>query len=318
MPMNRFDLLKPMPDDVNGKAVMSKWPRLRYCLHPLIASTVLLGYVGWLHGYFPAREEISYVSLAFKGCLTAMGIAGMFLLGDVRKAEYQAYIPLFAGILCFAFAFSTDSMAELVRTTIWVKIIGERMLLLVGFALVLRGLYLWSRHTLQINEKLARLATTDELTGVANRRQLMHELKKQTALASRQSDNLISAIMFDVDHFKRINDEHGHEEGDRVLKDITRLANAELRIEDTLARIGGEEFVVLLPSTGLSGATQSAERLREAIKKAQFGATEHASASFGVAVYQPGEPIAGYLKRLDLAVYKSKKAGRDQVTVDLS
>lgn len=308
--------LTAMPEGAqNTLAVGGVNGLLAHYLPPLIASLALLIYFGVLLRYFPDREEIGYVSLGFKGILAMMGTTGLFLLADMRKAEHRAYTPLFTGLLCFAVAFTTDSSAEIVRTTLWLKIICERMVLVIGFAFVLRGLYLWSHYTMQVNASLAHLATTDDLTGVSNRRHLLQELRKQTATTSRQPGHLLCAIMFDLDHFKRINDDYGHEEGDRVLRDVTRSVGKELRTVDVLARTGGEEFVVLLPATGLDGALKLAERLRSVVKYTPFGASDRASASFGVAMYQAGETETSFLRRLDVALYQSKEQGRDRVTV---
>lgn len=293
----------------------SGWSCVGRWVHPLLASVVLLAYILVLLRYFPARDELSYVSLGFKGVLAVMAVLGLFMLVAIRDAEHRAYGPLFFGLLFFAVAFSTDSMAELVTTAKGLKLVGERLSLVVGFALVLRGLLLWSRHTLMVNAKLAQQAITDELTGVFNRRHAMHELNRKAAIATRHPESLFSAMLFDVDHFKQINDVHGHEAGDQVLVSMARQVRAELRTEDTLARVGGEEFLVLMPATDREGALQLAERLRLAVRQVRFDEHAHATASFGADVYEPGEPVDKFLKRLDQAMYQSKRNGRDRVTL---
>ena len=293
----------------SGWSCISRW------VHPLLACAVLLAYILVLLRYFPDRDELSYVSLGFKGVLAVMAVLGLFMLVGIRYAEHRAYGPLFFGLLFFAVAFSTDSMAELVSTARWVKVLGERLSLVVGFALVLQGLWTWSRHTLMVNAKLAQQAITDELTGVFNRRHAMHELNRKAAMAARHLDHPFSAIMFDVDHFKQINDGHGHEQGDAVLQAVARCVLAALRTEDTLARMGGEEFLVLMPSTDDEGAMQLAERLRLAVKQVTYGNHQSVAASFGVAVFEPGETVANFLRRVDLAMYRSKHGGRDRVTL---
>jgi diguanylate cyclase (GGDEF)-like protein len=130
----------------------------------------------------------------------------------------------------------------------------------------------------------------------------------------------MSLMVFDVDHFKRINDTWGHAVGDRVLLDIVQRANREIRSMDYLARLGGEEFAVLLPEIGASGARTAAERLRAALETASTASSaqqpeEKASytVSIGVATHQGSESVAELLHRADIALYEAKASGRNRV-----
>jgi len=167
------------------------------------------------------------------------------------------------------------------------------------------------------NAKLQELAITDSLTGVFNRRHLFDLAKKEFARAKR-SHNPISAIMLDLDHFKQINDQHGHLIGDRVLQVVAQCLRDNIREIDILGRYGGEEFTILLPDTDLSKAREIAERLHTLIG-AQSVLVENESirvtASLGVAnaVDLNNISIEELLARADQALYIAKQAGRNQV-----
>lgn len=162
------------------------------------------------------------------------------------------------------------------------------------------------------NAELQRIATTDALTGAWNRRQFQHLLEVEMASAARHGSAL-SLLMFDVDHFKRVNDSHGHQAGDQVLVRISEVTQRHLRTEDALARWGGEEFVVLLPHSTATEAARLAERLRALVADCPMPAVGRISASYGVAQWQPGETPDSWFRRLDQALYRAKAAGRNRV-----
>jgi diguanylate cyclase (GGDEF)-like protein len=157
-------------------------------------------------------------------------------------------------------------------------------------------------------------AATDPLTGLANRRALNDTIKRMLAQAARTGGSL-SAIALDLDHFKQINDRHGHDRGDEVLAAAGAALTATLRVSDFVARAGGEEFVVLLPDTGLDGAVVVAENLRAALQAlAVPGLDGPVTGSFGVAVYPEDAPDADeLLRRADRALYAAKANGRNRV-----
>jgi diguanylate cyclase (GGDEF)-like protein len=164
-----------------------------------------------------------------------------------------------------------------------------------------------------------RLATTDPLTGLANRRALLDRLRAEMAHCRRHGPPL-SVCLFDVDHFKQINDKRGHAAGDAVLTAVGKLLNGALRTCDLVARWGGEEFVLVLPSTPLEGAEQTAERVRELLEHANIkdanGDHIPVTASFGVATYSGGENLEQVVDRADRAMYLAKSGGRNRVVCD--
>lgn len=162
------------------------------------------------------------------------------------------------------------------------------------------------------NAKLQRLATTDRLTGAWNRTYLEETLVTEMERANRYRQPL-SLLIFDIDHFKGINDTHGHLVGDEVLIELTRRIRAHLRTVDVLARWGGEEFVLLLPHCGATEAQQVAEKLRALVADSPFSRAGQVTASIGLAQWQPHESLDTWLKRADDALYAAKAAGRNRV-----
>jgi len=164
---------------------------------------------------------------------------------------------------------------------------------------------------------LTRAAKTDALTGVANRRFFLEEAEQ--AFGDVQSHGgLLSVVMIDVDHFKSINDSHGHSVGDAVIRDVARACKGALRDTDTFARFGGEEFVALLRNTDTAGAATIAETLRRTVAALAFDNHTPASVtvSLGVAgCLASGNSLHDILNEADRQLYAAKAAGRDRVMV---
>ena len=160
------------------------------------------------------------------------------------------------------------------------------------------------------NAELHRLATTDSLTGLWNRRQLETAAGAAIARAQRSPEPL-SLILFDIDHFKSLNDRHGHQAGDRVLMEVARRVRGRLRQADMLARWGGEEFLALLPGCDAGAAERLAQALVALIGDEPFDAVGRVTGSFGVAELRPGEGFDACVKRADKAMYRAKAAGRN-------
>lgn len=164
----------------------------------------------------------------------------------------------------------------------------------------------------QANAELKKLASTDPLTGANNRRQFEVIVGSRMSQAQRHGEPL-SLIMFDIDHFKAINDRLGHHAGDLVLTEMAAIARRNLRPGDELARWGGEEFLVLLPHCELAGGAAIAEKLRRLIETHEFAQPGPVTASFGVVQWHPGEGLDAWFDRVDHAMYQAKAAGRNTV-----
>jgi diguanylate cyclase len=166
----------------------------------------------------------------------------------------------------------------------------------------------------EIRQQSAKLMSftevrTDPLTGVKNRRGLDDAFSAQFALMSRY-ETPFAVAMFDIDNFKRINDEHGHLHGDQVLQEIAALMNSSVRETDLLARYGGEEFVILMPETDLAGAITICERLRARIER-----EINLTVSGGLTASTPDDNQDMLLARADAALYQAKAAGRNRIYV---
>ena len=169
----------------------------------------------------------------------------------------------------------------------------------------------------QRTEQLLGQALTDPLTGLHNRRGLEQKL---AALAQRPAGPpaRMTWVMVDIDHFKRVNDTHGHDGGDAVLKAVATALQSDARDGDPLARLGGEEFVLLLPDAPAAVGFRVAERMRLAVQALAVRHAAHSvqvTASFGVAEQAPGEPWAAALERADAALYRAKSEGRNRVVL---
>lgn len=170
-----------------------------------------------------------------------------------------------------------------------------------------------NRHLQEVLERERLNARTDELTGLSNRRHFF-EMGERLFNVARRYGTSLSVLLFDIDHFKRINDRYGHQFGDTVLKTVARIASDRIRDADLLARYGGEEFIVILPNTGSKQALAAAEHVREGIAECRNVGGEPGltvTVSIGVAEIVPGETLQQLIQRADLALYAAKGAGRN-------
>ncbi|CAD5198679.1 GGDEF domain-containing protein [Pseudomonas sp. FEN] len=170
------------------------------------------------------------------------------------------------------------------------------------------------------HKSLARMATTDSLTGLFNRRHMITQIEKALARQHRCPSNLTLMLM-DIDHFKHINDQYGHDMGDRVLNAVSDLLKSSMRDQDYIGRWGGEEFLAVLPETDLDQATVSAERIRKAIQALVIDSDGHkvsVTLSIGITQYRAQEALSNAIARADQALYEGKSAGRNRVEVALA
>jgi diguanylate cyclase (GGDEF)-like protein/PAS domain S-box-containing protein len=168
------------------------------------------------------------------------------------------------------------------------------------------------------NEKLHRMATTDELTDLPNRRAMIEHLSQCWARAEREG-SLLSCAILDVDRFKSINDTHGHDVGDHVLREVAAMLRQLTRRDETIGRIGGEEFLLVFNCASIEAGARCAERIRSTASKTECDAPDGAlrvTLSAGLAVMTERLPsIDTLLKRADEALYVAKNAGRDRLEV---
>lgn len=171
------------------------------------------------------------------------------------------------------------------------------------------------RRNRELQEKVAQIehiSNTDALTRIANRKKFEEELIKEKSRADRYKHPLSMAI-FDIDHFKQINDTYGHKTGDGVLEHLSAFVNQHIRDIDLFARWGGEEFVLIFPDISLEGAVGAANKLRQLISEQEMMPGLTVTCSFGVTEYHPGDSIDQLFARIDNALYMAKNAGRNRV-----
>jgi len=172
-----------------------------------------------------------------------------------------------------------------------------------------------NRDLAEANRKITELMRTDPLTGLANRRFFQERFAEVLALAKRKNSAL-AVILADLDHFKAINDNYGHDAGDRVLQEFASLLKKNCRTEDLAVRFGGEEFLLLLPQSTAAQALQLAERLRGLLEVANIlGNDITITASMGIAELAFEDNMDSLLKRADEALYQAKKTGRNRAVV---
>lgn len=167
------------------------------------------------------------------------------------------------------------------------------------------------------NEKLMLVSHTDHLTGLYNRRYLMDVIERELSRVQR-GGGFLSLLILDIDHFKEINDHYGHQGGDMVLAEAASVFRKELRVYDTAARYGGDEFIAVIPGASLNEAMAVAERIRISVEKSRFSERMEAvqlTVSIGVAAYSCAriETMEDFIREADGALYRAKAGGRNRV-----
>ena len=236
------------------------------------------------------REQM--LSIAAVTWVTYLASTGMLILLD-------AGVPAFEGLLAVAFTCMLAAMTVMAAEVTALRLAFERRRDRLNEAM----------------EQLADLAMRDELTGLYNRRYVMDVLARQKALADR--GHLPFTLCYcDLDHFKRINDRYGHHRGDQVLKEFARIAESVVRSVDFVARLGGEEFLLVLVGADEETAQRVAERLCERTRMLAMipeAPAYRQTVSVGIAGFRPGERVEDVIQRADRALYAAKSGGRDRI-----
>lgn len=278
-----------------------------YIYLPLVGAALVLG--AYLVVVPEARDILLvawFVALFFGAGL--IGFRGVMYLGTLMMAMYLGAVGLHA-----AHGASIEPVKEITRVGLLVGVHGFS-------GLVFRRLRRSREEKRMLRKELEREAVTDPLTGLYNRRFLMERLHSEIGGLERYG-GVCSVVMLDLDHYKQLNDAHGHAAGDEVLVRVARLCEEKAREADVVARYGGEEFAFVLPDTSWREAREMAGRLRGAIESTPFRGEEvlpedRLTASLGIAGYpEHSDSADGLIRKADEALYGAKRAGRNGVRV---
>ncbi len=245
--------------------------------------------------------EVLGLTAEEEGQLRGAGEAQAFSVG--RYFVYKSTIPETTIMLVVAIPQSRVVLKAFFLTFPIILVAA----LLLGSLYILAGLR-------RVERKLKLTSITDPLTGLKNRRYLDRVIDEELVKAGKNRQKL-SLISLDIDRFKNVNDIWGHQVGDEVLKLVGESIMTKLCREDTLVRMGGEEFMVLLPRTGIQEAFEVAEKIRLAVKAAEHPRSGNITVSLGIAEYRPGESCSDLYRRVDKAMYAAKLAGRDRTHI---
>lgn len=254
-----------------------------------------------------SSQDPAQVLFNAHGMLLGLSIVA-YLVFPLRRAGALSLACYLAGVLlsCLALVQRGGDAAGWLLLRVH---LSSGPLLLLILALAWYRSRFWNEYTGRL--LLERQAHTDALTGLPNRRVLYQEIEQMLLDLGRGSPG--GVILLDIDHFKAINDAHGHPTGDDVLVQTGQLLRLDLRGEDTLGRWGGEEFMVVLPDTPPEGVLMVAERLRARLQDTPHPEAGTVTASFGVAAAQPGDTLSLLTTRADGALYQAKQGGRNRV-----
>ncbi|RQM70409.1 GGDEF domain-containing protein [Aeromonas jandaei] len=248
-------------------------------------------------------ERIHASSLGFE---LVNWITMIFLFWVVQCAHLptSTYRLLSCGLMLWILGATADIMDELVAQPLWIAIYAEDLLRSSGILLSSIGVLSTLHHLFNVSNQLRQQALYDDLTRLPNRRYFQQklQLEQQAPLA---------LILLDLDHFKRINDNFGHDVGDRVLQQFGTLLQQHCPPSGLAARIGGEEFALLLPAASESELQPLADTLLATTRTIAPMPDQPLTVSLGMGMQQPGESTAALFKRVDLALYDAKEAGRN-------
>lgn len=281
-----------------------------------IADTIIvIGLLG-LGAYVFRTRRVDIASIAISSFCVASSIATVYIVGP--QQVYWAYPALMAVFYLvrprIALPLAIITVAALLpkiaghmdpktTTTIVITII-----VMSSFATA------FSLLTNRQRQQLMQLATKDPLTGVGNRRGLDEKLA-DVVNNHKRNGMTASMLLLDLDHFKKVNDVHGHAVGDQILVRVTEILNLRIRVTDSLYRIGGEEFVVVLETQNADRATHLAEQLRFLIMANELVPEQPVTISLGVAELLPNETPNDWMQRADEALYRAKRGGRNTTSV---
>jgi len=277
----------------------------------MIDSVIVAGFV-FLGTYIYHTRRIRFASIA----LSILCVGGALVTVYIRGPQqvYWTYPALMASFYLLkpreAIALTLSMTAVLIPELIQSFNAFEASTVIISIMVTMSFAFAFSVVNNRQHDKLLHLATKDPLTGAGNRRALLAKLTEVIASFAR-SNSPSSLVLLDIDHFKDVNDEHGHTVGDQILQKIAQIVELRIRLNDTLYRIGGEEFVVVVDGQGIERASRLAEQLRTLIEANELLPDHTVTISLGVAELCANETPENWVHRADQALYRAKRAGRN-------
>ena len=281
----------------------------------LASSTLCALYLSWVHNKAAAAGHILGLLYAAGAIMAAifLPVAGLYWFYCVILFNFFILPPLRSTVVTLA------SLAFLCGYELFnpgsVFIDQQHLLMFACTSLVCSMFaYMFAWRTTRQRRHLQLLAGMDPLTGIGNRRTLMKEMDIALAGFARH-DAQCGLLLLDLDHFKRINDSHGHAEGDRVLIALANLLWQGSRRTDRLVRFGGEEFVLLLPNVDQAGLAKAADHIVTSVAQNLLSGGEPVTISVGGSLLEPDDDSTSWMHRADLCLYQAKEAGRNRSVI---
>ncbi|ETJ47601.1 GGDEF domain-containing protein [Pseudoalteromonas agarivorans] len=232
----------------------------------------------------------------------------LFWIVQCSELSKQAYVFSTLGLLLWSMGTTADVIDELVVQPYWMSVYFEDLCRTMGMLFTAYGLFKTMRFVQSIHNRLARELITDDLTQVHNRRYFYRHVKTASATP-------YVILIVDIDHFKAINDEFGHDEGDLVLQQLATKYNSAFVNNAVFARLGGEEFGGYLPTGNISQAAEFCGQLIDIAHNIKVKQVKQLTVSIGMALQSANEPLDKVMKRADMALYLAKNNGRDRFEI---
>lgn len=287
-----------------GQFVHMPTPRRRLAL--LTCLLILLTVILHLE-YFPIRTRYDFYPVSYVcELLIWITLLGMFWSVQCAFLPRTAWRLLSAGLILWMLATTVDVMDELVEQPEWVALWLNIVPRAIGILIAAGGILATVTYVNHIHAQLRMQAMSDELTALPNRRHFRQQL-------AHYHNEPLSLLLIDLDHFKQVNDRYGHDVGDDVLIEFGQLLNRLCPPDALAARLGGEEFALLLPTEQSAELDQLAARILHECHTIRISAQQHLTVSIGAGTRHSGETVERLMKRVDEALYQAKEAGRNQL-----
>jgi diguanylate cyclase (GGDEF)-like protein len=303
-------------DDIAIEKLKNRYPKINLVEVKNNIVAMKMVYDEKVFGYIGAQGAVAFAIQALD--LDKLAVTGSLPLRYDLSVASRNDEPLLGSALEKAVLAIDPKEAQSIRDK-WIAIAIEKVvdytlvweIMAAGFVLLLITIY-WNRKLSALNKELNRLSITDKLTGLFNRVKIDDMLDGEIHRAKRFGQTF-GLILLDIDHYKMVNDTHGHQVGDQVLIDIAQILRTNIRQTDVVGRWGGEEFIIVCPQSDESGTFNLAENLRTKLASHHFQVVGHKTASFGVSTYRTDDTSKDIVGRADAALYHAKQLGRNQV-----